>query len=494
MIVVLVSPYPDLTAFGLRTLSACLRRAGIEARMVFLPDRASEDGAAGPDRYPQAVLEQLAALCVDAGLIGISLMTNSFDNAVQITRHLRQAGRIPVVWGGVHPTLRPQECLEYADFVCVGEGEQALVDLARALVWGGDTRAIPGIWDRRAGSGPGVPPRPLVRELDRLPAPDYALEGHFVLDGSRIEPLNLARQRQFMAGASLSSLYGRIGYQTLTGRGCPHRCSYCANDALRTMYPDSPPVRWRTADHVMQELEAARRAMPFIEFVWFSDDALTSMPGKAMREFFGQYRERIGLPFSCLTSPLTLAAEKMDILMDAGLFSLQMGVQTGSPRIQKLYNRASMTNERILSAMNCIHAHRRRMMPPLYDIILDAPFETAEDKRQTVALVARMPKPFRLQLFSLTFFPGTGLELQAREAGFMHGEPPEIYRKSYEERAPGYHNLLLTMARGGRFPSPLLRFLAWRPVAAAFGGDAFKPAWAGIFTALRRLKRRFFRP
>ena len=59
--------------------------------------------------------------------------------------------------------------------------------------------------------------------------------------------------------------------------------------------------------------------------------------------------------------------------------------------------------------MDRIHRHAPRLAPPLYDIILDAPFETAEDKRQTLALVARMPKPFRLQLFSLTFFPGTAL-------------------------------------------------------------------------------------
>jgi len=489
--VVLISPYPDLTAFGLRTLSACLRRAGIDVRMLFLPDSSPEGGSAGPERYSQAVLSQLAALCADARLVGVSLMTNSFDNAVQISRHVRDVCRVPVVWGGAHPTLRPDECLAHADFVCLGEGEESLVELTRALARGGEISAIPGIRDRR---GLRALERPLARDLDRLPAPDYSLDGHFVLDGGAIEPMTLERQRRFMAGGSLSRLYGRIGYQTLSGRGCPHRCSYCANDALRGLHPDAPPVRWRSATHVMDELETARRAMPFIEFIWFSDDALTSLPERTMREFFGQYRERIGLPFSCLASPLTVNAEKMDILVGAGLFSLQMGVQTGSPRIQRLYNRAAMTNARILAAMDCIHRHRRRIKPPLYDIILDAPFETAEDKRQTVALVARMPKPFRLQLFSLTFFPGTALHRQAQAAGMLSGEPPDIYRKSYEKREPGYHNLLLTLARGGRFPSLLLRLLACRPVAAVLGRHRLKPWWAALDAALRRLKRRFARP
>lgn len=493
MSVVLVSPYPDLTAFGLRTLSACLRRAGVDSRMVFLPDPTLDTGPTGPDRYTPSVLDQLAALCAEARLVGISLMTNSFDNAVQVSRHLRRTVRVPIVWGGVHPTLRPGECLEHADFVCLGEGEASLVELALALERGEDLStisAIPGILGRPGGE---ATPRPLVRNLDSLPLPDYSLTNHFVLDGDRIEPLDSERQRRFMASATLSRRYGRIGYQTLTGRGCPHRCSYCANDALRALNPEVPPVRWRSAAHVMGELEAARRVMPFINFVWFSDDALTSMPARMMRPFFEQYRDRVGLPFSCLTSPVTLTDEKMDILIDAGLFSLQMGVQTGSPRIQQRYNRVAMTNERILAAMDRTHRHRHRMAPPLYDIILDAPFETAEDKRQTVALVARFPKPYRLQLFSLTFFPGTGLHREVEAAGQLGGEPPDIYRKSYEERAPGYCNLLLTLARGGHFPALLLRLLSTRQVAAILGHKRLTPVWARIFTILRRLKRRMSR-
>ena len=74
MSVVLISPYPDLTAFGPRTLCACLRRAGIETRMVFLPDPTPEVGQAGPERYSPAVLAELDALCADARLVGISLM------------------------------------------------------------------------------------------------------------------------------------------------------------------------------------------------------------------------------------------------------------------------------------------------------------------------------------------------------------------------------------------------------------------------------------
>jgi hypothetical protein len=59
--------------------------------------------------YSEAVLEQVAEVARDSGLVGISLTSNYVDHAIRITRHLRRSLRIPVIWGGVHPMLRPEE-------------------------------------------------------------------------------------------------------------------------------------------------------------------------------------------------------------------------------------------------------------------------------------------------------------------------------------------------------------------------------------------------
>jgi len=481
--VVLVVPYPDVTAFGPRVLSALLRERGHDARMVFLPAPEAE-ARPTPTPYAGPVLDQLAALCADADLIGLSLMTNYFDHAVQVTDRLRAAGRGPVLWGGIHPTIRPLECLDHADYVCVGEGEASLLGLLDALASGNDSAAVPGIWARRDGAAVENPPAPVERDLDRLPAPDYGPDGHFILDGGRIEPMTTARLERFLAHGSVSALYGMTGYQTMAGRGCPHRCTYCGNDALRRIC-GGPAVRWRSAEHVLAELEEARRLLPSIDFIWFSDDALLSMPVPALRRFFDRYRKRVGLPFACLTSPLTVTAEKMDILVEAGLFSLQMGVQTGSARIQKLYNREAMDNERMLAAMRLINRYRDRLRPPLYDFILDAPFETGEDRRQTLLLIARMPKPFRLQPFTLVLYPGTRLHDLAAGRGDISDERADVYRKSYTDRTPGYHTLLLLLARNGRFPGPLLRVLASRAACAVFGGRLWRPVYELIFRLAR---------
>lgn len=80
----LISPYPDVTAIGVRILSACLRQAGHETQVIMLRDPFGDNVVAGAIRYSEKVIGMLVELCRDSDLIGVSLMTNFFDNAVEI--------------------------------------------------------------------------------------------------------------------------------------------------------------------------------------------------------------------------------------------------------------------------------------------------------------------------------------------------------------------------------------------------------------------------
>ncbi|MFP5259143.1 MAG: B12-binding domain-containing radical SAM protein, partial [Acidobacteriota bacterium] len=188
MRVALISPYPDITAYGVRAIAAYLKANGMDVRLIFLPDPLGDALTDAPERYPAAVMEQVARLCADCALVGVSLMTNYVDNAVQITKTVKARSSAPVLWGGVHPTIRPGECLEWADLVCVGDGEEAVLDVARALEAGSDLTAIPNIWSRRPdGSVAENPVRPLAQDLDALPAPDWSHDDHHIWDPEQPE-------------------------------------------------------------------------------------------------------------------------------------------------------------------------------------------------------------------------------------------------------------------------------------------------------------------
>ena len=142
-------------------------------------------------RYTDQILDQVTFLCRGSDLVGVTLMTNFFDGAVQVTERIKRDLDVPVIWGGVHPTIRPQESLEYADIVCVGDGEDAVLELMDRMAAGRDWSDIPNLWIKRGDVIVRNPPRPLQSNLDIYPPPDYSLEGSpLILFEGIIQPLN----------------------------------------------------------------------------------------------------------------------------------------------------------------------------------------------------------------------------------------------------------------------------------------------------------------
>ena len=291
-----------------------------------------------------------------------------------------------------------------------------------------------------------------------------------------------------LSQGTVSHHLGRIGYQTMTGRGCPHKCSYCINDAVKNLYGPKGYLRWRSVEHVISELRWVKQHLPFVNFIWISDDAFFSRPLKDIQSFCDAYQKDIGFPFSCLASPLTMSQEKMDCLVNAGLIYIQMGIQSGSARIQELFNRKAMNNTVMLSAAHIIHQYRDRIHPPSYDFILDVPYETVMDKIESLRLIAQLPKPFRLQPFSLVLYPGTHLYKMAKADGLIQNENTDIYTKSYTMRSPTYTNLLILLSKNGKFPSWLLCFLSAYPIVALMERQCLQPIFKVIFAGIKQLR------
>ena len=117
----LISTYTHPFALGLRYVSSYLKTMGHDVSVCFM---SSHRDTTAPD-FSAAALADLVERLRPCALIGLSLMTNTFRRAQFLTEHLRNAGlRAPIVWGGTHPTVAPEECLEIADAVCVGEARK----------------------------------------------------------------------------------------------------------------------------------------------------------------------------------------------------------------------------------------------------------------------------------------------------------------------------------------------------------------------------------
>ncbi len=443
--ITLISPYPDFRAYGIRSLSTFLRRRGIAVSTIYLMHSYSTP-------YPGAVLDQLMPLLEGSDLVGISVMSNYFMNCAQLTGEIKKRFSFPVVWGGVHATVAPEECLDHCDIAVRGEGEETLRELISAVKSGGKISGIRGTVIRRDGKIVSNELRPLLAEED-LPVVDNDFSSDYVLrPEGKIASIDSKTLKRFVTR----------DYMTLTSFGCPFSCSYCINNKLNKIY--GRRVRFRKIDDVIGELAAARQRMPFIRHVTFDDDAFIQRNIEELKEFAAKYRERIKLPFFVSgVNPLLVREEKIRILVEAGMNRIKMGIQSGSETAKLIYHRR-VSNERIIASARIINKFRKRLTLTGYDLILDNPFESKRDVIQTINLLSRLPAPYTLNLTSLTFYPGTDIYEKGRQAGYVRDNVRDVYQKLYHGPANNYLNFIIVLFAICKIPAWILGILLNRKI------------------------------
>lgn len=452
MRVLLIDPGAYLHSYGLRMIAAQAKAAGHDVEVLYTLGALADD-APGRER----ALGDLAELTRGADVVGLSVYTNHFLTSVAISRVVRETSSAPIIWGGVHATVCPDGCLEHADIVCLGEGEDAIQSALAALEEGSLPTEVANLWVRHQGAVHRNPVVPPAQSLDAYPPPDFLdLEGQYVGDRASGAISPLTEERLCELTAFSGRYYGLPrdrayhGYLTLTTRGCPHRCAYCVNDALNRLYGSRKDVfRARNVDSVIAELTDVKARYPFYDFLFLFDDNFCARPVSELERFAELYRERIGWPFKCNFHPQNATEEKIDILAAAGLVSVEMGIESGSARTNREVYHRPHSNRALLRVASVLSRKYRDRIVPYYDVILDNPYEDHVDVSATIRLVQQIPRPMRLSHFSLTFFPGTELYRRAVADGHVHDLVNDVVLKKnnrlYADRDP-YTKLLVSIS------------------------------------------------
>jgi len=455
MKITFLSLIEDVSIPGLRFLSAYIKQRGHQSEIVILPRFYSEglpDSISFLYPYSDSVLKQIAEKCAQSDLIAISLMSCHFDNAIFITRYLRKRLSCPIIWGGIHPTIRPFECLNYADMVCVGEAELNLSMLMERMANGESWKSIsiPGILKKGEKSRQFLL-GPILEDLKELPLPDYDLEHQFILyEGNKIIKLD----------KNILAYCLNCSYRTTFSRGCPYACTYCCNNALNKIYKRKLPVRHRPIEDIIKELEMAKNIIPGLREVDITDDAFLAQSQERIEKFSEEYKKRISLPFKFLSTPITFTLPKIRALVGAGMCATAVGVQSGSLRTRALYKRYD-TLEQVLAVgdvVGKVSKETKKHISVRYDFILDNPWENEEDIKDSIRFVLKLKRPFSLMLFSLTFYPETELYEKARREGIIQDDLNQVYRKSQLAPKHSYFNALLALAGLG-MPKFLVKLL-----------------------------------
>ena len=431
MRVVLLTLY-DQTCHGARCLAASAARAGHEVLLITFKqflikmiDRANtrefEEIAArghmplydvmpGGDvavPYPtpitahekEILLETIEKFAPD--VLGFSLTSINLPTVFEVAGDIRRKfPRLPQVWGGIHPTMEPEACLQYADAVCISEGDEAFLEYLA------DPRRtdIRNFWCKD-GDGAIIrnPVRPLLQDLDSLPIPMYGDAAREVLiDQDRVMGITDFSNRD-------DEPYAHLVIRSQ--RGCPFNCTYCVHSGVRDLHPHQKYLRRQSVDKFLDEVELRVRQYG-LEWFYIWDDVFM-MQREWIEEFCDKYPKRIGIGFGGFGHPQTTSKAMLEMLRKAGCTLTVVGIQSGSQRIAKeLYGRRVPNEAFVQFGKDLVDAGYAGGM--VYELITSNPFETEEDLRASVELLARLPKPISVSLRRLGFFPFTHISRMER--------------------------------------------------------------------------------
>ncbi|KPJ62033.1 MAG: hypothetical protein AMJ42_00275 [Deltaproteobacteria bacterium DG_8] len=449
MKIALISPYAEISSIGVRTISAYLKSNGISTRLVFLPLQKSFYSREDFSFYSDSAINDLADLVINDDLIGISLMSNFYDTVKDLTIKLkRKLPDKPIIWGGIHPTVIPEKCIEVADYLCIGEGELPCLDLCRHLAEGKSAENIPGIWSKAEGRIFRNNPLRVITDLNQIPPPDYDLEENYILLSKKtLTPLTSRNMHKFLG----------VTYWTMYTRGCPFSCTYCCNDALRKIHRDFTKLRAKSPEYIVQEIIAIKNKFPFIKYVNFQDDTLFALSEEDIKEFCEYYKKFVGLPFLVPgAQPSVFTEKKFDYLVDSGMLRTRVGIQCGSQRVLDEIYKRKQDNETVVQISHILQKYPKKLTMPNYDIIVDNPWETQKDRLQTIDLLSKLAPPFSLNIFSLMFFPGTSLYSKAIQENIINENTKVTHYLNYK---PTYLNLIIALFGIFKVPEWLLKIL-----------------------------------
>ena len=321
-------------------------------------------------RFEKYILDSLKQDKPD--VIGFSVTSFSFHHALKIASLIRsQYPDIPLVYGGVHPTLLPEETLQnpLVDAICVGEGEDSFKEYLDKLQNNQEPKDVQGIWYKdKSNNIIRNPLRPFREDLDSLPFPNW--------DHWEIE--------KYMLNESFIG-----GLRILTSRGCPYSCTFCSNPAIRNAIPGKF-YRLRSPENVIEEvkLNVKKYADKGFKRVAFGDATfgLDILHLKKLCSLYVKENLHKSLPWHCQTRADVVTKEWADTISKSGCCMVTLGIESGNDYIRRDVFKKEISDQEVVNAINNL---RRNNIMFAINIIIGCHEETKESLKASLDVIKK---------------------------------------------------------------------------------------------------------
>jgi radical SAM superfamily enzyme YgiQ (UPF0313 family) len=350
------------------------------------------------DGYPVTIVDQFAdpdwkaryeaALAIRPLCLGVTCMTGpQITYALDACRIAKEKyPDLPIVWGGIHASLLPQQTLDnpLIDIAVIGEGEATFLELVHALEENRPLEGVAGIYFKRDGKVKATPPRGFV-DIDREPPLAYEL-------------VNMDFYRR--------QLFGIDHISFNSSRGCTFRCSFCWDPVMhkrtwRAMEPET----------VIEQLRKIIKDYGIRGFL-FTDDHFFIDMKRAYAILEGIVRANLDSTISKLQiradTICRMSKDFLELLVRARVKRLTVGVESGSQRVLDLIKK-DVTVEEVIEANQKLAPYP---IVPQYLFMMGMPTELPDEFRASIELAERLiaDNPKAGKTFNIyTPYPGTEL-------------------------------------------------------------------------------------
>lgn len=368
---------------GTMILATKLRQAGYSAKILRFCQ--AESNGKNYDRFIQEMLDQIFVHCPKC--VSFYTLWPYYHMMLRLAKEIKaRRPDIITVMGGPQATATAMEtmrAMEFVDYVCAGEGENTVVPFFEILLGTSaqPLSTIPGLYYRTDGHVAHNDLRVPLTELDSLPFWDESL----YLDDYPNPSSPMDTEQEMMP--------------IDVGRGCPFGCTFCGTSRfLQRTY------RLKSPERILEEIRYYHDRFGIHKFM-FSHDAFTVNRKLVEKVCDGLIESGLKIKWQCTTRVNCVTEELLLKMKQAGMTGIQMGVETGSERMQKVIKKNLDLSQIIPITKFCKENGIRLNLFFMYGF----PEETEQDLNDTLDMVCSL-QDMGIEHISMSFCmftPGT---------------------------------------------------------------------------------------